>query len=93
MLQIAKESAKDQLDGERFHNRGGNFSLGLPAGWDSDTYSSVEKVSQMARRRSDQNTQYSRAGTVPEWKGNQHLGQIAKHKTPVCCEILVAKVP
>lgn len=61
----------------------------LQAGWDSDMYGGVEKVSQMARRSSHQHTQYSRGGSVPEWKVNQLLSKIYKH---LCSEILVGQV-
>lgn len=37
----------------------------------------------MAKRRSDQKTQHSKGGSMPEWKVNQHLRQIDQHKNPI----------
>lgn len=71
------------MNGERFQDRGGNYLWDLQAGWDSDIYGGVEKALWMAGRSSDQNTQYSRGGSMPEWKVNQLLSQIYKHKNPV----------
>lgn len=37
----------------------------------------------MAKRRSDENTQHSKGGSMPEWKVNQHLKQIDKRENPI----------
>lgn len=54
----------------------------LQSGWDSDMYGAVE-ASQMAGRSSGQKTHCGRGGSMPEWKVNQLLSQIDKHKNPI----------